>query len=202
MSDDYKIALEKDEDYAACYYNLSKIYTKKEKLKEALKYAKESINRVKTPNSSYYNQRGIVYMDMEKYEAALNDFRKALEINPKSLFAEYNIGILNYRMKKYEYALEIFEKLLNIEPDEDAYYMRGQCYEKLGKIDKAIESYTKGIENEISEKLLYARGLAYNVLKMKKEAEKDFKKVLEINPNNEDAKKQLKKKSKFFGLFN
>ena len=80
--------------------------------------------------------------------------------------------------------------------------MRGQCYEKLGKIDKAIESYTEGIENEISERLLYARGPAYNILKMKKEAEKDFTKVLEINPKNEDAKKQLKKKSKFFGLFN
>ena len=58
---------------------------------------------------------------MEKYSDALNDFKKALEINPKALFVKYNIGILNYRMKKYEKALDIFKNLLEIEPDEGAY---------------------------------------------------------------------------------
>ena len=39
-------------------------------------------------------------------------------------------------------------------------------------------------------------------LKKKKEAIKDFKEVLKINPGNEKAKEQLKKNSRFFGLFN
>lgn len=198
----YKKALEKDEDYAACYYNLSKIYYNKDELEKALDYAKESIDRSENPNASYYNQRGLVYMDMKKHAAALNDFKKALEINPKGLFIKYNIGVLNYNIEKYKIALEIFEGLLKIEPDESAYYMAGQCYEKLGQIEKAVESYTKGIDHDVSQRLLFARGLGYKKLGMKKEAQNDFKQVLKINPNNENAKKELKKKSKFFGLFN
>ena len=50
----------------------------------------------------------------DESDVTFDDFRKALEINPKSLFTEYNVGILNYRMKKYEYALGLFEILLII----------------------------------------------------------------------------------------
>ena len=72
--------------------NLLKYYDDHKMSKEAEEMANELIT--KSPNSriSWYT-RGCVYMNtLKKYAEARADFKKALEIDPKFYFAQFNLG--------------------------------------------------------------------------------------------------------------
>jgi tetratricopeptide (TPR) repeat protein len=69
--------------------------------------------------------RGNAYAGYKKYMMAINDYRKAIEINPKIADAYKYQGILYIDMNKLDLALEDFDKAIKIKPDGDAYYYRG-----------------------------------------------------------------------------
>jgi len=58
---------------------------------------------------SYYN-RGIVYYVKGKYDQAISDYSKALEINPKDTAAYNNRGLYYYRKGEYDKAWEDVRK--------------------------------------------------------------------------------------------
>jgi len=63
----------------------------------------------------------------------------------------------------------------------------GDKYRKLKKHEKAIVVYSKLIENEKLEgasNVYYSRGISYEQIKDWKRAEQDFKKSLDLNPND------------------
>jgi len=81
------------------------------------------------------------------YQGAINDFNKAIEINPKDADAYYNRGFAKAKLGDYRKAIEDFNKAIEINPKiAEAYYSRGVAKGNLGDYRGAIEDYNKAIE--------------------------------------------------------
>ncbi|MFM6405620.1 MAG: tetratricopeptide repeat protein, partial [Microcystis sp.] len=69
------------------------------------------------PRAFWYSNRGIIYYNQQKYKLALDDFNKAIELNPNYAEAYGNRGLLYYNQQKYELALSDYDKAIEINPN-------------------------------------------------------------------------------------
>jgi tetratricopeptide (TPR) repeat protein len=75
---------------------------------------------------------------MERYEEALKDFDRAIELNPKLDWAIARRGYTYLMLKRYNEALENFNCAINLKPDDDwGLYSRALAYQALNQVDKA-----------------------------------------------------------------
>ncbi len=92
--------------------------------------------------------------------------------------------------KRYEEAINILKEIVDKYQDINAQIMIGDLLRQDKKYKESIKEYNKAF-NMIGKKfpdkywhLYYSRGISYERLKKWEQAEKDFKKALEYQPNN------------------
>lgn len=128
-------------------------------------------------NAAAYNNRGIVYDDLEQYKRAIEDYDKAIELNPNNVLAYNNRGVAYDNLGEYEKAIEDYDKAIKLDPDyAAAYNNRGVIYNALGQYEKAIECYTQAIKLDPQYKTAYQnRAEAYRAIGKEELAEADEK---------------------------
>ncbi len=57
-----------------------------------------------------YNNRGLLYHNQQKYELALSDYNKAIDINPNDALAYVNRGVVYALTREFPKALADAEK--------------------------------------------------------------------------------------------
>ncbi len=131
-----------------------------------------------------YIKRGNDYYELKEHEKAIEDYNKAIELNPNVSQAYYNRGLAYGELKEYEKAIEDYNNAIELNPnDAHAYNNRGTAYDGLQQHKKAIEDYNKAIELNPNLTLVYNnRGTAYGGLQQHKKAIEDYNKALELNP--------------------
>ncbi len=120
-------------------------------------------NNNKKYADEYYEQGLVFYKSME-YDRSIDDFTKALEINPKDKE--------NYKV----------------------YYMRGRSHFENRQYDEAINDFTKALEIcPVTDKatrfsIIESRGNSYHALNKKDAAIKDFSDAIALNPGHKNIK--------------
>ncbi len=99
-------------------------------------------------NAQWRNNLGTFYLKMKKYNMAMNEFKIAIMLNPKSpASATYynNLGLLYLKFENYALAQDCFEHSVELNP---------VCYEYYKNL---ITSYEKQgiLENKFIEQLSY-----------------------------------------------
>ena len=95
-----------------------------------------------------YNDLGLLYERMHKYEDSAAQFRKQIEINPLDQFAHRNLGLMLSRRHKYEEAIPELEQAISIAADDVFTRQQlGDAYLKTGKTDKALEAFDKVVKD-------------------------------------------------------
>ncbi|KAI4354433.1 hypothetical protein L6164_003294 [Bauhinia variegata] len=103
---------------------------------------------------------------------------------------------------KYEEALSQYERALQVVPEVPSsveirsicHSNRGVCFLKMGKYDNTVKECTKALElNPGYVKALVKRGEAHEKLEHFEEAIADMKKILEIDPSNDQARKSVRR---------
>jgi len=147
----------------------------------------EVIERVRKNLAVSYNNRGTTYDGLKKHEKAIEDYNKAIALNPEDAMAYYNRGTAYAKLKKHEEAIEDYNKAIALDPEYAmAYNNRGNAYNELKKHEKAIEDYNKAIALNPEDAMgYYNRGNAYDGLKKHEEAIEDYNKAIALDP--EDA---------------
>jgi len=108
----------------------------------------------------YYLKKGVSLFDQGNYEEALEQFNKAIELNPKNYIAHNYVGLVYFELRAYDQAIEYFNKAIELKPNRFMAHNRlGICYYQQKKYDLAIEQFNKAIElnpdrNSIAFKLL------------------------------------------------
>jgi tetratricopeptide (TPR) repeat protein len=103
--------------------------------------------KVTDHNWLIYNNRGISHNDMGNYRLAMQDFVKAIEIQPNYIESYYNRGLACNSLGNYRQAIEDFDKTIERIPgNPDPYISRGIAYNGLGNYRQAIENFDKAIE--------------------------------------------------------
>jgi Ca-activated chloride channel homolog len=123
-------------------------------------------------------------------------YRKALEKNPDSEKATYNLGDALYKQDQFEPSITKFESLTkgksNAADQPKYYYNLGNAYFKTQKLDKAIEAYKQCLR--IDPKDMDAKHnlfLAENMQKQQKN-QKDQQNKDQKDQNDKDKKDQQK----------
>ena len=131
-------------------------------------------------NKEAYYWRGNAYWQVSEYNSALNDYNKAILLNPKK--AEYYSGRANVQgvfLGNYKEAISDYSKAIKLEKNDGSFYeSRADVYGKRKKYRKAIKDYTTAIDllvnvdttmtNPIHKKasLLYDRAEMYEKVSM------------------------------------
>ena len=136
--------------------------------------------------SDGYFYRATALRHLEQYENAINDFDRAIELDPKNPKAYHHRGITKYKLGKYEEAINDFDKTIELNPKSTrAYNNRAIAKGELGKHEEAIKDYDKAIELDPDYSYAYNnRGSAKDELGEYKEAIIDYNEAIESDPNN------------------
>ena len=82
-----------------------------------------------------------------KYEEAIKDYDKAIELYPNNSAAYYNRGSVKDVLGKYEEAIKDYDKAIELNPNNGAFYNnRGVSKENLEEYNEALKDYKKALE--------------------------------------------------------
>jgi len=160
---------------------------------------------VKQEVSEDYFKLGKTYSESKNYEAAIENFSKAIELRTSAWSEDYNWRGMAYgKNGNYEAGIKDLTKAMELDNEEDdnkyyvdKYHWRGAFYCKSGNYNAAIEDLTKAIELRNMEDTYdreciggdyYWRARAYHEKSDNAAAMKDVEKALEMEPNLEEAK--------------
>lgn len=94
-----------------------------------------------------YQNRANANFVMGEYDAAINDYNKAIELNPKESTIYFSRALAHFNNKSFTPAIADFDKVIELDPKEAmAYFKRGNALEKTGNFDKALADYQKTVE--------------------------------------------------------
>ncbi len=98
-------------------------------------------------------RRGIEHFRVREYPEAEQQFRAAIELDPQSSWAHYNLGILFFEQRNYVRALDAFSDTLNGNGRPSwtkawSHIYRGNCWDSLGpeNRERAVSEYQKAVE--------------------------------------------------------
>ena len=94
-----------------------------------------------------YNFRGNAYSDRSNYGQAIEDYGRAIEINPGYANAYINRSAAYNGLGNYRQAIEDCDRVIEIKPGSaEAYINRGAAYNGLGNYRQAIDDFGRAIE--------------------------------------------------------
>ena len=126
-----------------------------------------------------YSNRGIACAKLNKHERAIEDFSKAIALNPNFAEAYNNRGLAYAELNKYEQAIGDYDRAIELNPALAAAYInRGNAHTNLNKHERAIKDYGKAIELNPDDAEAYGnRGIAYSEIQRYEESARDLKKA-------------------------
>ena len=139
---------------------------------------------------NYYYNRGDTFFDLGKFEEAIQNYDKAIELdsNVNSIYY-YNRGNAYFSLGKFENAIQDYNKAIDLNPNDDlSYNNRGNAYFSLGKFEDAIQDYNKAIDLNPNDASYYNnRGTTFANLEKYEDAIQDYNKTIDLNPNDNSA---------------
>lgn len=125
---------------------------------------------------------GNSYQWTNMHDSAIQNYDKAIEINPQSAIAYSNRGSAYLFLEEHEHAIQDFEMAIKIDPQLDAAFNnRGLIYFSLGEYERAIQDFDMLIEIAPSSAIGYSnRGVIYLSLGEYERAIQDFDKTIEL----------------------
>lgn len=125
-----------------------------------------------------------------KFADALDNYRRAAQMDPSWFEAQYNCGVMAYRLRDYQFSLAAYERALAIEPEStDARYNFAFALKAAGDVTDAIDELKKIVATNANDARvhlelgnLYAQDL-HDVA----DAREEYLKVLQLDPGNPQA---------------
>jgi tetratricopeptide (TPR) repeat protein len=113
---------------------------------KAIEYWGHAI-RQKQETAKAYNNRGLAYYDLKKYQQAIEDYDQAIKQDPGYVAAFNNRGNSYYEMADYQRALTDLNHSLQLAPNyAKAYFNRGLVYYQLNQSDLACGDFKKACD--------------------------------------------------------
>jgi len=141
----------------------------------------------------YYN-RGAAHYSDGRYDKAISDYSRFIEINPDYADSYYRRARAYEAKGRYEQAVSDYDECIRIRPDfVQAYHRRGNAYKNMSRYDRAIADFSKAIEiaPDYAE-AYFSRAIIYEVKGRDDKAIADYSKCIEIQPGDYNAYRKLR----------
>jgi serine/threonine protein kinase/Tfp pilus assembly protein PilF len=121
-------------------------------------------------------------------------FLKAIKSDPKSVQAHFQLGHLYVKQKEFTKAIGVYQSVAELDPQfSETYFNLAFIYAVKKEYAKAEEMYRRVVElaPSYTDEALYNLALVQEKQGKRAESIRNLEKALEVNPNNEMAKKYL-----------
>ncbi|NNT71695.1 tetratricopeptide repeat protein [Flavobacterium sp. IMCC34852] len=174
----------------ALYPNIQVLYARANTYMDMEQYEKAQADYTAIINleptfSDIYFDRAYSYIMQKKYQEAMRDMEKQLELTPKDFKSLANLINLKKQLDLKEEALADYKRLLKDFPDAEdlhiVYNNRANLYSDLKQFDKALADINKALEIKPDYDLGYLnRAEIYQKMGNKAKACENFKKAQEL----------------------
>ena len=142
--------------------------------------------------SDLHNARGIELADRGWLDEAANEFRKAIELDPKSAHAHDNLATVHAEKGRYREALAEYLTALELEPDSPTAHYNLACFLSSHSLDMAVGEYQRAIEEEPGYRDAHVNlGITYADMGKYDEAKASLKTAIELEPEDTFARLEL-----------
>lgn len=140
------------------------------------------------------NNRGVALYYRGALQAALEAFRRALELQPDYAEALNNMGLVLSRLGREKEAVEAFQAALKLDPKMgEVFNNLGFLYHTSSQYQRAAEMFGKAIENAADSSIAYTNlGNSFYKMKQPERAVAAWRRALELDPMNEAARRGLR----------
>ena len=108
-------------------------------------YVNPAVNGPETP--SYWVDLGGLLATYGNYPAAIKAYEKALELDPSSLAAHYNLALAHMELGQMDQALDNVNKAIGMAPDQHHYYYaRARILLLSDRTGEALEDFRKAAD--------------------------------------------------------
>jgi tetratricopeptide (TPR) repeat protein len=190
----YELATLVDSTRYEAYINGAFVANKLNQFEKALSYYKKAYD-LKPDQLEVLNNYFAVLLNTKKYEEALKISKKILEKNPNDLSALFNQAVILENLGREQETMELYNKIIAQDPNsKDVYFNRGLLYlNKTSQVAKELVALRDSLQSNPSAQKLIDR--SQKLIEEQKEffnkAEADFKKVLELAPDDSEAMRFL-----------
>ena len=131
-----------------------------------------------------YRERGRQHRLAGRYEQALADFNRAMDVKPQYPDALYGRGETYRLMRRYEEALADFDRAIDLEPEAAwGIASRGETYQSMERYEEALADFDRAIDLEPEMAWVIAsRGETYQSMERYEEALADFDRATDLEP--------------------
>jgi tetratricopeptide (TPR) repeat protein len=176
------------------YNQIGKCYSKLKNSCEAIDYFLKAIETNPKFAVAYYNAGREFYI-LKNYEKSIEFYKKAVEFAKSKddrLLYILSLGYSYFYAGNYKYALICFEECMEANPDDrEVAGFAAFCNLRLKNYKQAIYYYEKYLDHDKKAWVYNDIGLAYFYMGDMKQAEDNFRKALDLDPNYEKAKINL-----------
>uniref|UniRef100_A0A1I7YTP2 dolichyl-phosphate-mannose--protein mannosyltransferase n=1 Tax=Steinernema glaseri TaxID=37863 RepID=A0A1I7YTP2_9BILA len=181
------------EGHASLLNMLGEALLKKGRAEEAEKWYKKAMEASGTHVPAYLTLANL-RMQQKNYEEAETLLHQALALNPRNPETLLHLGRLLSLQDHWEAARDSFESVLNLHPNHpDALFGAANAYRQLGRPKKSEELYKALVVARPDATSLSNYGAILHLNEKYDEAEKVYRRALELKPEDEVTATNLKK---------
>lgn len=157
-----------------------------------LQLAKSISNKIireQPDNSEVIHFLGIIYLDLELFDKAIECINKAIKLNPDNAHAYFHLGNALRGKGQSEEVIIAYQKAMQLKPNyTEVYNNLGNLLQEKGQLNEAIPYYKKAIEIDPDfADAYYNLGNVFQHTEQFDEAKACYKKSIEIDPEYADA---------------
>jgi len=137
-----------------------------------------------------YYLRGQLFQKLDKITEAFNDFARSVQYNPRLEEGWVAMALIKLDAKEYRTAISYYSSAIDVNPrSEKSYYGRAISRHAIKDTSGALQDINKVIELNSRNVPAYIRRAIILSSSDREAAKTDVNKALEIDPNNQFAKK-------------
>ena len=171
------------------HYTLAALYSFKGNHDQALgnvQLALELAQRIGNRHleMSAHNGLGNVYDDLGRYDDAIAEYERAIELDPKDAYPHNGLGNVYFEVGRYDDAIAEYERAIELDPkDACPHNGLGSVYYEVGRYKEAIAEYKRAIELDPKFALPHnGLGSVYYELGRHDEAIAEYERAIELDP--------------------
>jgi tetratricopeptide (TPR) repeat protein len=159
--------------------------------REDARYGDEKLMQKRREGIDHFD-RSTLYFYRGKYELALSEIDKALEIERTAEYLNLK-GLVLTELARQDEAKKVFWEALKLEPNmSEIYNNLGVLYLKMKKLDDAVAAFEDAIKRNVNYALAYVHlGKAFVEMEKYDDAMKTFDRALQIDPGNREAQEAV-----------
>ena len=183
----FQLALQDDPSSAEALYGLGSVYLQQENASKAQKKFERALQlRASYPGTlpNAWNNLGILAARAGRTDEAIQNFQRALQIDPDHLIALDNLGNAYREKRRWEDAKTVLERALQLNAeDAEANYSLGMVFAQLNDTERAYEYLQKALSvRPAYPEALNNLGILYLRTRRQELAEKSFKESIRVSP--------------------